>query len=77
MEGDPAFPKECGEDLCSLLRRIGKRHARVTPDPEAVIHEQSAQRQVYAPLALLALVGGLTFRQRRKDAQRNDEAEKK
>jgi formate dehydrogenase iron-sulfur subunit len=39
--------------------------------------QQSAQRQVYAPLALLALVGGLTFRQRRKDAQRNDEAEKK
>lgn len=43
-------------------------------DTEAVPSiQKSAQRQVYAPLAFLALVGGLTFRSRRKQAQHDDE----
>lgn len=53
--------------------KLGFRFHGDAPVPSI---QRSAQRQVYAPLAFLALVGGLTFRQRRKEAQRNEKADK-
>lgn len=56
------------------LEKLGFRFDDTTPVPAI---QRRAQRQVYAPLALFALVGGLTFRSRRQQARRDgDEGEK-
>jgi formate dehydrogenase beta subunit len=52
------------------FEKLGFRFQDTAPVPSI---QQSAQRQVYAPLAFLALVGGLTFRARRKQASRDDD----
>lgn len=52
------------------FEKLGFRFQDTTPVPGI---QQSAQRQVYAPLAFLALVGGLTFRARRRNAQHDDD----
>lgn len=55
------------------FEKLGFRFSGTTPVPEV---QKSAQRQVYAPLAALALIGGLTFRARRKQAQSDHPEEK-
>jgi len=54
------------------FEKLGFRFRDTAPVPEI---QKSAQRQVYAPLAVLALIGGLTFRARRRQSRLDDEDE--